>query len=112
MKSPSLSATAQSISSEMSALFGHRSAIQVILPSRGFASTSLALAGYKIKTHKGTAKRWTALASGLFKRGKVGKRHLNVTLTPERRQRLGGIAYANAWETRHLRKLLPYYKSA
>jgi len=61
----------------------------------------------KIKTHKGTAKRWAALPSGQYKRGRPGKRHLNVTLTSVRLNRLGQTAYASPAQKKQLKRLLP-----
>ena len=38
------------------------------LASRSFASSAIARAGYKLKSHQGAKKRWHAIASGKFKR--------------------------------------------
>ncbi|GAA5912604.1 mitochondrial 54S ribosomal protein bL35m MRP35 [Sporobolomyces salmoneus] len=64
----------------------------------------------KLKTHKGAAKRWTAIANGQFKRGKVGRVHLNSNgnMSPTRLNRLGQTAYARTIERKLLRRLLPY----
>ncbi|GAA6037632.1 hypothetical protein JCM8097_006152 [Rhodosporidiobolus ruineniae] len=64
----------------------------------------------KLKTHKGAAKRWTALANGEFKRGKVGRVHLNSSgaMSATRLNRLGETAYASGAEKKKLRRLMPY----
>ncbi|GAA5939851.1 mitochondrial 54S ribosomal protein bL35m MRP35 [Sporobolomyces koalae] len=64
----------------------------------------------KLKTHKGAAKRWTAIANGQFKRGKVGRVHLNSNgnMSPTRLNRLGQTAYARTIERKLLRRLMPY----
>ncbi|GAA5864141.1 hypothetical protein JCM8547_005149 [Rhodosporidiobolus lusitaniae] len=64
----------------------------------------------KLKTHKGAAKRFKALANGEFKRAKVGRVHLNSSgaMSPARLNRLGQTAYATQAEKRTLRRLLPY----
>ncbi|GAA6059201.1 hypothetical protein JCM10212_005546 [Sporobolomyces blumeae] len=64
----------------------------------------------KLKTHKGAAKRWTAIANGQFKRGKVGRVHLNSNgnMSPTRLNRLGQTAYAKTNERKLLRRLMPY----
>ncbi|KAL7752544.1 hypothetical protein RI367_002078 [Sorochytrium milnesiophthora] len=65
---------------------------------------------YKLKTHKGTAKRWMPVDNGAkFKRMKCGKAHLNYGLTSSRYSRLSDMAYAEGKRTmRTLRRLLPY----
>ncbi|GAA5956486.1 hypothetical protein JCM8115_000584 [Rhodotorula mucilaginosa] len=64
----------------------------------------------KLKTHKGAAKRFKALANGMFKRAKAGRVHLNSnrSMSSTRLNRLGKTAYARPAERRTLRKLLPY----
>ncbi|GAA6010594.1 hypothetical protein JCM11491_002987 [Sporobolomyces phaffii] len=87
--------------------------------SSPFSSTAAAFAlarkptKLKLKTHKGAAKRWTAIANGQFKRGKVGRVHLNSNgnMSPTRLNRLGQTAYARTIERKLLRRLMPlsYY---
>ncbi|GAA6008211.1 hypothetical protein JCM10207_000040 [Rhodosporidiobolus poonsookiae] len=87
-----------------------------LLAASPFSSTSAALAQprkptkIKLKTHKGAAKRFTALANGEFKRGKTGRVHLNSSgaMSPTRLNRLGQTAYATGAEKRTLRRLMPY----
>ncbi|GAA5985536.1 hypothetical protein JCM10908_007015 [Rhodotorula pacifica] len=86
------------------------------LASSPFSSTSAALAlvrkptQSKLKTHKGAAKRFKALANGMFKRAKAGRVHLNSnrSMSSTRLNRLGKTAYARPAERKTLRKLLPY----
>ncbi|GAA5854811.1 hypothetical protein JCM5353_007392 [Sporobolomyces roseus] len=84
--------------------------------SNPFSTTSQVLAlarkptKLKLKTHKGAAKRWTAIANGQFKRGKVGRVHLNSNgnMSASRLNRLGQTAYARTIERKLLRRLMPY----
>ncbi|ORY88482.1 hypothetical protein BCR35DRAFT_350995 [Leucosporidium creatinivorum] len=62
----------------------------------------------KLKTHKGAAKRWIAIANGNFKRSKTGRVHLNSHMSPTRLNRLGEPAYARPIEKKLLRRLMPY----
>ncbi|KWU45539.1 hypothetical protein RHOSPDRAFT_32843 [Rhodotorula sp. JG-1b] len=77
---------------------------QTVLP---FSSSA---AAWILKTHKGAAKRFKALANGMFKRAKAGRVHLNSnrSMSSTRLNRLGKTAYARPAERRTLRKLLPY----
>ncbi|GAA5978389.1 hypothetical protein JCM21900_003022 [Sporobolomyces salmonicolor] len=82
-------------------------------PVRTFSSSSPASLArkptkIKLKTHKGAAKRWYALASGAFKRAKAGRVHKLSTKSHQRLQRLGEPAYARPAEKRILRRLMPY----
>ncbi|KAE9400506.1 hypothetical protein BT96DRAFT_647771 [Gymnopus androsaceus JB14] len=57
---------------------------------RMFSVTSVAEAGYKMKSHSGAKKRWRSLASGSsFKRGKANHQHLNVAKAPARKRSIG-----------------------
>ncbi|BGP20074.1 hypothetical protein JCM10213_002676 [Rhodosporidiobolus nylandii] len=83
--------------------------------ARLFSSTPSALlqrkpTKIKLKTHQGAAKRFKALANGEFKRGKVGRVHLNSSgaMSPTRLNRLGQTAYATGAEKKTLRRLMPY----
>ncbi|KAJ1959055.1 hypothetical protein GGI12_004538 [Dipsacomyces acuminosporus] len=62
----------------------------------------------KLKTHKGTAKRWKAIAKGLYQRRQVGLRHLNRRLTPETRRGKHAPVVCTKGQKRHLDRLLPY----
>ncbi|CAA7271319.1 unnamed protein product [Cyclocybe aegerita] len=79
---------------------------------RLFSTSSVAEAGYKMKSHSGAKKRWRSLASGSsFKRGKAGHSHLNVSKAPAQKNRLSTTAYSNAAQTHKLKKLLLPYGS-
>ncbi|KAG8862420.1 hypothetical protein FRB96_001490 [Tulasnella sp. 330] len=75
--------------------------------SRSFAASAANLK-YKLKTHSGTKKRWTALPNGLFKRGKVGKVHLNTHKGSARVNSLAQTAYSIPSQTARLKRLMPY----
>ncbi|KAF9267409.1 hypothetical protein L218DRAFT_955299 [Marasmius fiardii PR-910] len=77
---------------------------------RSFSTTSVAQAGYKMKSHSGAKKRWRSLASGTqFKRGKAGHSHLNVHKSPARKNSLSQTAYSTPAQSNKLKKLLlPY----
>ncbi|KAJ1849184.1 hypothetical protein LPJ70_000620 [Coemansia sp. RSA 2708] len=62
----------------------------------------------KIKTHKGAAKRWKALANGLFQRRQTGLRHLNRKLSPNTRRAKHAPVVCTKGQKRHLDRLLPY----
>lgn len=44
----------------------------------------------KMKSHKGSKKRFRVTASGLLKRAQAGKRHLNSHKTRKRKRHLSG----------------------
>ncbi|KIY64467.1 hypothetical protein CYLTODRAFT_380841, partial [Cylindrobasidium torrendii FP15055 ss-10] len=75
-----------------------------------FSVSAIAEAGYKLKSHSGTKKRFKALASGKkFKRANAGHIHLNVDKSPARKNRLAQTGYATQTQVKKLRKkLLPY----
>ncbi|OBZ71581.1 50S ribosomal protein L35 [Grifola frondosa] len=79
-----------------------------LLATTRLFSTSAVSQLYKLKTHQGTKKRWRSIASGVFKRGKAGHKHLNVSKSPSRKNRLGQTAYSHGSQTPRLKKLLPY----
>ncbi|KAJ2237216.1 hypothetical protein H4R99_005661 [Coemansia sp. RSA 1722] len=64
----------------------------------------------KLKTHKGTAKRWKAIAKGLYQRRQIGLRHLNRRLTPDSRRSKHSPVVCTEGQKRHLDRLLPYSK--
>ncbi|SGY17539.1 BQ5605_C015g07815 [Microbotryum silenes-dioicae] len=86
------------------------SAASSSLLSRPFSSTPLSRGlvrkptKIKLKTHKGAAKRWFAIANGNFKRSQAGK----GVLSPTRLNRLGKPAFARPIEKKKLRRLMPY----
>ncbi|KAH8104741.1 hypothetical protein BXZ70DRAFT_887680 [Cristinia sonorae] len=80
---------------------------RVVQTARCF-STSSALQFPKLKSHNGTKKRWRSIASGKFKRAQAGHKHLNVTKSPSRKNRLAQTVYSHGTQTAKLKKLLPY----
>ncbi|KAJ3749757.1 hypothetical protein EV360DRAFT_89696 [Lentinula raphanica] len=79
---------------------------------RLFSTTTVAEAGYKMKSHSGAKKRWRSLGSGTsFKRGKASHQHLNVSKPPARKNRLSTTAYSTPAQTHKLKKLLLPYGS-
>ncbi|KAJ2845595.1 hypothetical protein IWW36_004717 [Coemansia brasiliensis] len=62
----------------------------------------------KIKTHKGAAKRWKALANGLYQRRRCGLRHLNRKLSPASRRGKHAPVVCTKGQKQHLDRLLPY----
>ncbi|KAI0769011.1 hypothetical protein BD413DRAFT_86559 [Trametes elegans] len=80
---------------------------RVVATTRMF-STSAAAQFPKLKSHSGAKKRWRSIASGIFKRGKAGHKHLNVNKSPGRKNQLGQTAYSHGSQTTRLKKLLPY----
>ena len=66
------------------------------------------MAGYKLKTHKGAAKRFDFTAKGKVKRQKAFASHLLTSKSASRMRRLTQICYANHTENEMLHKLMPY----
>ncbi|KAI1793389.1 hypothetical protein LXA43DRAFT_972037 [Ganoderma leucocontextum] len=79
-----------------------------VLGTARLFSTSATAQFPKLKSHSGAKKRWRSIASGLFKRGRAGHKHLNVNKSPSRKNALGQTAYSNVSQTSRLKKLLPY----
>ncbi|KAI9031364.1 hypothetical protein DFJ74DRAFT_655424 [Hyaloraphidium curvatum] len=64
---------------------------------------------FKLKTHKGTAKRFKPLAKGAFKRWQPGAHHLKRKLRlTRRREKRRAVLVTNATQRRKLRRLMPY----
>ncbi|KAI9323624.1 50S ribosomal protein L35 [Dichotomocladium elegans] len=63
---------------------------------------------YKLKSHSGAKKRFFPTSNGNFKRWKVGLRHLNSSLSPERVNRLSRKTYLDNTQKKIAHKLLPY----
>ncbi|KAJ9097237.1 hypothetical protein QFC21_004906 [Naganishia friedmannii] len=61
----------------------------------------------KLKTHKGAAKRWKAIANGNFKRGQAGKQHLNSSFPSHRISSLRQTVYSTKTQRKLLQQLLP-----
>ncbi|KAJ9056406.1 hypothetical protein DSO57_1033340 [Entomophthora muscae] len=60
---------------------------------------------YKLKTHKGSAKRFKKTKNG-YKRGQAGKNHLNAIMSGERRGRLRGTVQVTNTQAKLLNRML------
>jgi len=61
----------------------------------------------KMKTHKGTSKRFAKTGSGKIVRRKAGKRHLLSHKGRDRKRRLSGAVVVDPTATTALNRLLP-----
>ena len=62
----------------------------------------------KLKTNKGTAKRFRVTKSGKFKKTRSGKRHLLQGKSAKRKRQLRQGDLVHGGMERHLRRLMPY----
>ena len=62
----------------------------------------------KMKTHKGTSKRFSKTGTGKIVRRKAGRRHLLTHKRHDHKRRLSGTEVVNASFTPSLNRLLPY----
>jgi large subunit ribosomal protein L35 len=62
----------------------------------------------KMKTHKGTSKRFVKTGSGKIVRRKAGKRHLLTHKRPDHKRRLSGTEVVDTAFASSLNRLLPY----
>jgi len=62
----------------------------------------------KIKTHRATAKRFTATGSGEFKRNKAYKSHILEKKSRKRKRNLRKATLASASDRKNVRTMLPY----
>ncbi|KAJ2685798.1 hypothetical protein IWW39_004044 [Coemansia spiralis] len=62
----------------------------------------------KLKTHKGTAKRWKAIDKGLYQRRQTGLRHKNLRLRSDVRRGKHAPVACTEGQKWHLDRLLPY----
>ena len=63
---------------------------------------------YKLKTHKGTAKRFRVTGSGKVVRTKGGKTHFRRRRSQRVKQALDKLQPVNATTARRIKKLAPY----
>ncbi|KAJ2079907.1 hypothetical protein GGI16_007690, partial [Coemansia sp. S142-1] len=61
-------------------------AANTLLPTPGGPQTQAIRGMAKLKTHKGTAKRWKAIDKGLYQRRQTGLRHKNLRLRSDIRR--------------------------
>ena len=62
----------------------------------------------KMKTHKGTAKRFRRTGSGKLMRSKAFKSHILTKKDTKRCRRLRSTTYADATTEATIRKMIPY----
>lgn len=66
------------------------------------------MAGQKLKSHSGAAKRFRRTGTGKFLRRKAGLRHILTTKNAKRKSRLGQAAVVAKSDSTALARLLPY----
>lgn len=66
------------------------------------------MAGQKLKTHSGAAKRFKRTGTGKFMRRKAGLRHILTTKTPKQKSRLNDSVVVAKSDQPALARLLPY----
>lgn len=66
------------------------------------------MAGYKLKSHRGAAKRFSVTKGGKVKRNKAFARHLLTKKSPKRKRRYRTSTVVSPGEAKVIRKLLPY----
>lgn len=64
--------------------------------------------GYKLKTHRGAAKRFKRSARGKLLRWRSGKRHLLTGKPSKRTRRLTRVAAVSAADAAQIARMLPY----
>jgi large subunit ribosomal protein L35 len=62
----------------------------------------------KMKTHRASAKRFKATATGQFKRGKAYHRHILTSKDRKRKNRLGTADLVHEADHAKVKRLLPY----
>ena len=62
----------------------------------------------KAKTNRAAMKRFRKTKSGLFKRNKLGKRHLMTAKSSKRRRQLKQSTQLSSPEQKRVEKMLPY----
>ncbi len=60
----------------------------------------------KMKTHKGTAKRFKTTGTGKLRRRQAGKQHLRLAKGKNRYRRLGGETEVASGDAKRMKKLL------
>jgi len=62
----------------------------------------------KVKTHRGTAKRFSLTGSGKIKRSRANKGHLLTKKSSKRKRSLKSEAFVAFVEEKNIKKLIPY----
>uniref|UniRef100_A0A0D6R9D9 50S ribosomal protein L35 n=1 Tax=Araucaria cunninghamii TaxID=56994 RepID=A0A0D6R9D9_ARACU len=72
--------------------------------------TVVAHKGYKMKTHKASAKRFRVTGRGKIVRRRAGKQHLLVKKNTKRKNRLSKMTYVDRSDYDNVIRALPYLK--
>ncbi len=62
----------------------------------------------KMKTHRGSAKRFSRTGSGKLKRNQANKRHILTTKSQKRKRQLRGTTAVSDADVARVKRLLPY----
>lgn len=62
----------------------------------------------KMKSHRGSAKRFSRTGSGKIKRNQANKQHILTTKTTKRKRQLRGTVELAAADVARVERLLPY----
>ena len=62
----------------------------------------------KLKTNRGAAKRFKAIATGSFKRNKSHRRHILTKKSSKRKRQLRSPEMLHAADTKAARRMIPY----
>jgi large subunit ribosomal protein L35 len=63
---------------------------------------------YKLKTHRGAAKRFKVTKNGKILRGHSGKRHLMGAKRPKRMRHLMKLTLVHPADAKNVKMMLPY----
>ncbi len=66
------------------------------------------MAGYKIKSHRGAAKRFRVTGGGKVKRGKSAGSHLLTHKSASRMRSIKRVSYCEPTQAKTMKTLLPY----
>lgn len=92
-------------------VLGRQSAIHPRRQGSGFETvTVVAAKGYKMKTHKASAKRFRVTGRGKIVRRRAGKQHLLVKKNTKRKNRLSKMTYVDKSDYANVIGALPYLK--
>ena len=66
------------------------------------------MAGQKLKTHRGAAKRFKITKNGKIKRSKAGSSHILTKKSAKRKRNFRSSAVVSPGEAKNIKRLLPY----
>jgi len=81
------------------------------LPCRRLVAQPVAAAGYKLKSHKASAKRFSVTGSGRITRRSAGRAHLLQKKTTKRKNRLSGKTDVKHCDWQNVIGALPYLRT-